>query len=183
MGFLQKQNQMDLTVQSAKKNKPQTGFNEFDRLTVLCLKQEEGSGFRCDCGFPKLIYKGTNLLEAFNRNVELTVKETWIITKYKTEGGSNDKWYFDNFFLISATRKKSRFWKGTNSETFKNGRFFFLLLFKRHRNLKLNSRASKGLFTWRCETPGGRGNPARWGNTPVHMIYHFNLITFTSYVG
>ena len=28
--------------------------------------------------------------------------------------------------------------------------------------------------TWRWETPG------RWGNPPVHIIAHFNLITFTS---
>ena len=26
---------------------------------------------------------------------------------------------------------------------------------------------------------GRRGNPLRWGNPPVHIIYHFNLIRFT----
>ena len=27
-------------------------------------------------------------------------------------------------------------------------------------------------------TPGRPGNPFSWGNLPVHIIYHFNLITF-----
>ena len=38
---------------------------------------------------------------------------------------------------------------------------------------------SKGLFTWRWGTPGRRGNPLRCGNPSVHIISHFNLITFT----
>ena len=38
---------------------------------------------------------------------------------------------------------------------------------------------SKGLFTWRWGTPGRWDNPLRWGNPPVHIISHFNLITFT----
>ena len=37
----------------------------------------------------------------------------------------------------------------------------------------------KGLFTWRRGTPGRWGNRLRWGNLPVHIISHFNLITFT----
>ena len=41
-------------------------------------------------------------------------------------------------------------------------------------------RLNKGLFTWRWVAPGRWGNPLRWGNSPVHMISHFNLITFTS---
>ena len=36
-----------------------------------------------------------------------------------------------------------------------------------------------GLFTWRWGTPGRWGNPLRWGNPPVHIISHFNSITFT----
>ena len=32
-------------------------------------------------------------------------------------------------------------------------------------------------------TPVRWGNPLRWGNPPVHMISHFNLITFTWQVG
>ena len=32
---------------------------------------------------------------------------------------------------------------------------------------------------WRWRTPGRWGNPLRWGNLPVHIIPHFNLITFT----
>ena len=39
---------------------------------------------------------------------------------------------------------------------------------------------TEGLFTWRWRTPGRWGNPLRWGNPPVHIISHFNLITFTS---
>ena len=37
---------------------------------------------------------------------------------------------------------------------------------------------SKGLFTWRWGTPDRWCNPLRWGNPPVHIISHFNLITF-----
>ena len=37
----------------------------------------------------------------------------------------------------------------------------------------------KALFTWRWGTPGRWGNPLRWGNPPVHIISHFNVITFT----
>ena len=37
---------------------------------------------------------------------------------------------------------------------------------------------AKGLFTWRWRTPGRWGDLLR-GNAPVHIIYHFNLITFT----
>ena len=37
----------------------------------------------------------------------------------------------------------------------------------------------KGLFTWRRGTPGRWGNRLRCGNPPVHIISHFNLITFT----
>ena len=29
--------------------------------------------------------------------------------------------------------------------------------------------------------PGTWGNPLRWGNPPVHIISHFNVITFTCY--
>ena len=36
-----------------------------------------------------------------------------------------------------------------------------------------------GLFAWTRGTPGRHGNPLRWGNPPVHIISHFNLITFT----
>ena len=32
-------------------------------------------------------------------------------------------------------------------------------------------------------TPGRWGNPLRWGNPPVHIISHFNLITFACLVG
>ena len=32
---------------------------------------------------------------------------------------------------------------------------------------------TKGLFTWKWGTPG------RWGNPPIHIISHFNLITVT----
>ena len=39
------------------------------------------------------------------------------------------------------------------------------------------SRDFKGLFTWRWGTPGA----FKWGNPPVHIISHFNLITFTWY--
>ena len=39
---------------------------------------------------------------------------------------------------------------------------------------------TQGLFTWRWGTPGRWGSPLRWGNPPVHIISHFNLITFTS---
>ena len=39
---------------------------------------------------------------------------------------------------------------------------------------------TEGLFTWRWGTPGRWRNPLRWGNPPVHIICHFNLITFTS---
>ena len=42
---------------------------------------------------------------------------------------------------------------------------------------------TKGLFTWKWGTQGRWGNPLRWGNLPVHIIAHFNLITFTWYVG
>ena len=42
---------------------------------------------------------------------------------------------------------------------------------------------TKGLFTWKWGTPGRWGNPLRWGNLPVRIIAHFNLITFTWYVG
>ena len=38
---------------------------------------------------------------------------------------------------------------------------------------------SLGLFTWGWRTPGRWGNSLRWGNPPVHIISHFNLITFT----
>ena len=38
---------------------------------------------------------------------------------------------------------------------------------------------TKGVFTWRWGTPGKWGNPLRWSKPPVHIIYHFNLITFT----
>ena len=38
---------------------------------------------------------------------------------------------------------------------------------------------SKGLFRWRWRTLGRWGNPLRWGNLPVHIISHFNVITFT----
>ena len=37
----------------------------------------------------------------------------------------------------------------------------------------------KGPFTWRWGTPGRWGNPLRWGSPPVHIISHFNVITFT----
>ena len=43
----------------------------------------------------------------------------------------------------------------------------------------VNNRKFKGLFTWRWGTPGRWGNPLRWRNPPVHMISHFNVITFT----
>ena len=33
----------------------------------------------------------------------------------------------------------------------------------------------KGLFTWRCGTPGRWGNPVRWGNLPVHKMSHFKI--------
>ena len=36
----------------------------------------------------------------------------------------------------------------------------------------------KALFTWRWGTPGRWGNPLRWGTSPVHIISHFNFITF-----
>ena len=42
---------------------------------------------------------------------------------------------------------------------------------------------TKGLFTWKWGTPGRWGNPLRSGNLPVRIIAHFNLITFTWYVG
>ena len=42
---------------------------------------------------------------------------------------------------------------------------------------------SKGLFTRRWGTPGRWGNLLRWGNSPVHIISHFNLISFTWWVG
>ena len=35
---------------------------------------------------------------------------------------------------------------------------------------------SKELFTWRWGTPGRCANPLRWGNPPVHIIFHFNLL-------
>ena len=38
---------------------------------------------------------------------------------------------------------------------------------------------AKGLCTRRWGTPSRRGNPLRWGNMPVHIISHFNLITLT----
>ena len=38
---------------------------------------------------------------------------------------------------------------------------------------------TKGVFTWRWGTPGKWGNPLRWSKPPVHIISHFNLITFT----
>ena len=38
---------------------------------------------------------------------------------------------------------------------------------------------TKGVFTWRRGTPGKWGNPLRWSKPPVHIISHFNLITFT----
>ena len=38
---------------------------------------------------------------------------------------------------------------------------------------------SKDLFIWRWWTPGRWGNPLRWSNPPVHIIFHFILITFT----
>ena len=38
---------------------------------------------------------------------------------------------------------------------------------------------TKGLFTWSWGNPDEWGNPLRWGNLPVHIISHFNLITFT----
>ena len=41
----------------------------------------------------------------------------------------------------------------------------------------------KGLFTWMWGTPGRLGNPLWWGNPPVHIISHFNLITFAWWVG
>ena len=37
----------------------------------------------------------------------------------------------------------------------------------------------KGLFTWRWSTPDRWGDLIRWGNPPVHIISHFNVITFT----
>ena len=37
----------------------------------------------------------------------------------------------------------------------------------------------KSLFTWRWGTPGRGGNPFRSGNSPLHIISHFNLIMFT----
>ena len=33
----------------------------------------------------------------------------------------------------------------------------------------------KGLFTWRCGTPGRWGNPVRWSNPPVHKMSHFKI--------
>ena len=42
---------------------------------------------------------------------------------------------------------------------------------------------TKDLFIWRWGTPARHGNPPRWGNPPVHTISHFNLITFTWWVG
>ena len=42
-----------------------------------------------------------------------------------------------------------------------------------------NISMNKGLFTWRWGTPGGWDNLLRWGNPPVHIISHFNFITFT----
>ena len=36
----------------------------------------------------------------------------------------------------------------------------------------------KGLFTWRCGTPGRWGNPLRWGNPPVHIMIHYKIKTW-----
>ena len=38
---------------------------------------------------------------------------------------------------------------------------------------------SKGLFTRKWGTSGRWGNPLRWRNPPVHIISHFDGITFT----
>ena len=40
-------------------------------------------------------------------------------------------------------------------------------------DISSQKRVTKGLFTWRW------GTPVRWGNPPVHVISHFNLVTFT----
>ena len=40
-----------------------------------------------------------------------------------------------------------------------------------------------GIFTWRWGTQDRWGNPLRWGNPPIHIISHFNLITFAWNVG
>ena len=42
-----------------------------------------------------------------------------------------------------------------------------------------NRTVYKGLFTWSWVTPGRWGNPLSWGNSPFHIISHFNLITLT----
>ena len=44
-------------------------------------------------------------------------------------------------------------------------------------------RPTKGLLTWKWETTGRRANPLRWGNQPVHVISHFDVIIFTCLVG
>ena len=39
--------------------------------------------------------------------------------------------------------------------------------------------AGLGPVYMEVEDPGRWGNPLTWGNPPVHIISHFNLITFT----
>ena len=52
-------------------------------------------------------------------------------------------------------------------------------LLNRSRSREKEKEVYKGLFTWRWGTPGRWGNPLRWGNPPLHIISHFNVITFT----